>query len=74
MIESMTLASLNRVALPERYDINVAIEGLVVRRRRHSQRIVDATLAPFRARGTTWRWITPWLVVLGPSSSAKEVE
>lgn len=68
MIESMTLASLNRVALPERYDINVAIEGLVVRRLRHSQRIVDATLAPFIFSSTLW------LVVLGPSSSAKEVE
>lgn len=57
MIESMTLASLNRVALPERYDINVAIEGLVVRRLRHSERIVDATLVPFKARGTTCRRI-----------------
>lgn len=57
MIESAMLASVNKLAIPERYDINVVIDGLVVRRLGHGPRIVAANLVPFRARGTTCRRI-----------------
>ncbi len=57
MIECALLASVNRLAIPLRHDIDVAIDGLIVRRLRHGPRIVDASLVPFRARGATCRRI-----------------
>jgi superfamily II DNA or RNA helicase len=55
MIERALLASVNRVAIPERYGVNLAIEGLIVRRLQHTPRIVAASLAPLRSRGATCR-------------------
>jgi hypothetical protein len=57
MIESLILGSVNRLAISERYDIDIAIDGLVVRRLRHGARIIVANLVSFRARGARCRRI-----------------
>jgi len=55
MLESVLLPSLNRLAVPARYDIFLSAGGLQIRRLLHGPLVLDASFAPFRSRGATCR-------------------
>lgn len=54
-MENSTLANLREFVVPEHFEIDRLEEGVVIRRLKSAERIVAATFAPLRNRGTTCR-------------------
>lgn len=55
MLDAAILPAITHVSLPPRYDIDFKINGLHVQRMAHPEKVIDATVAPFRTRGTMCR-------------------
>lgn len=55
MLDAAILPAITHVSLPPRYDIDFKINGLHVRRLAHPEKVIDATVVPFRSRGANCR-------------------
>lgn len=55
MLDAANLPAITHVCLPHRYDIDFKIAGLHIRRLRHSEKMIEATVVPYRSRGQLCR-------------------